>query len=41
MLAADRRIVLGEGGKLGRLKVNPERPEAIGSGQVPQFHYPV
>ena len=40
ILADDRLIVLGEGGKLGLFKVNPERPEEMGSFQVPQLHYP-
>jgi outer membrane protein assembly factor BamB len=40
ILADGRLIVLGEGGKLGLFAPNPDRPEEIGSWQVPQLHYP-
>lgn len=40
ILADGKLIVLGEGGKLGLFRVNPERPEAICSFQVPQLSFP-
>jgi hypothetical protein len=40
ILADAKLLVLGEGGKLGLFKINPERPEEICSWQVPQLHYP-
>ena len=40
ILADNRLIVLGEGGKLGLFKLNPNRPEEVCSFQVPQLHYP-
>jgi outer membrane protein assembly factor BamB len=40
ILADDRLIVLGEGGKLGLFALDPRQPQEICSWQVPQLHYP-
>lgn len=40
ILADDKLIVLGEGGKLGLFQPNPEQPEELCSWQVPQLQYP-
>jgi outer membrane protein assembly factor BamB len=40
VLADNKLIVLGEGGKLGLFKVNSDRPEELSSHQVPELHYP-
>ena len=40
ILADGRLVVLGEGGKLGLFKVNPNRAEEICAFQVPQLGYP-
>jgi outer membrane protein assembly factor BamB len=40
ILADGKLIVLGEGGKLGLFRLNPEQPEEICSWQVPQLRYP-
>ncbi len=40
LLADGKLIVLGEGGKLGLFKLNPEKPEEICSYQVPELHHP-
>ncbi len=40
ILADGRLIVLGEGGLLGLFKVNPQKPEELSRGQVPQLHFP-
>ncbi len=40
ILADGHLIVLGEGGKLGLFRINPERPEEVGSFQVPRLRYP-
>jgi len=39
ILADGKLIVLGEGGKLGLFKANPEKAEEICSFQLPQFGY--
>jgi outer membrane protein assembly factor BamB len=40
ILADGRLIVLGEGGKLGLFKANPDRAEEVSSCQVAQLRYP-
>lgn len=40
ILADGKLIVLGEGGRLGLFRLNPERAEEICSWQVPSLHYP-
>jgi outer membrane protein assembly factor BamB len=40
LFADGRLIVLGEGGKLGLFRPDPDRPEEICSFQVPQLRYP-
>lgn len=40
IFADGKLIALGEGGKLGLFKVNPQRAEVISSFQVPQLGYP-
>jgi len=40
ILVDGKLIVLGEGGKLGLFRPNPEKPEEICSWQVPQLRYP-
>lgn len=40
ILADGKLIVIGEGGKLGLFKPNPQKPEEICSWQVPSLHYP-
>lgn len=40
ILADGKWIVLGEGGILGMLKPNPNRPEEICRCQLPQLHHP-
>jgi len=40
ILADGKLFVLGEGGKLGLFRPNPEKPEEVCSWQVPQLHYP-
>jgi hypothetical protein len=40
ILAEDKLITLGEGGKLGLFKVNPKQGEEVCSFQVPQLGYP-
>ena len=40
ILADGKLIVLGEGGKLGLFKPNPDEPEELCAWQVPQLRYP-
>jgi hypothetical protein len=40
IVADGKLIVLGEGGRLGLFRPNPERAEEICSWQVPSLHYP-
>ncbi len=40
LFADGKLIVLGEGGKLGLFRPNPEHPEEISAWQVPQLRYP-
>jgi len=40
ILADNKLIVLGEGGKLGLFALNPKQPEELCTWQVPQLHYP-
>ena len=40
ILADGKFIVLGEGGRLGLFRPNPERPEELSSWQVPSLRYP-
>lgn len=40
IMAEGKLIVLGEGGLLGLVKVNPEKLEEVSRWQVPQLHYP-
>jgi outer membrane protein assembly factor BamB len=40
IMAEGKLIVLGEGGLLGLVKVNPEKLEEISRWQVPELHYP-
>ncbi len=40
ILADGKLIVLGEGGRLGLFRPNPERPDEICAWQVPQLNYP-
>jgi outer membrane protein assembly factor BamB len=40
ILVDGKLLVLGEGGKLGLFRPNPEQPEEVCSWQVPQLHYP-
>jgi outer membrane protein assembly factor BamB len=40
ILADGKLIVLGEGGKLGMFRLNPEQDEELCSWQMPQLRYP-
>jgi outer membrane protein assembly factor BamB len=40
ILADGKLIVLGEGGRLGLFRPNPEKPEELCAWQVPSLHYP-
>jgi len=40
ILADGKLIVLGEGGRLGLFRPNPEQPEELGAWQVAALHYP-
>jgi len=40
ILADDKLIVLGEGGRLGLFRPNPGRPEELDAWQVPSLRYP-
>jgi len=40
ILADGKLIVLGEGGRLGLFRPNPERPEELAAWQVPSLRYP-
>jgi outer membrane protein assembly factor BamB len=40
ILADGKLIVVGEGGKLGLFRPNPQKPDEICSWQVPSLHYP-
>jgi hypothetical protein len=40
ILAEDKLIVLGEGGRLALFRPNPERAEALCEWQMPSLHYP-
>lgn len=40
IMADGKLIVLGEGGKLGMFKLNPQKPEEICAAQIAQLHHP-
>lgn len=40
VLADNRLIVLGEGGKVALFAVNPEKPELLSAFQAPELHFP-